>query len=91
MAIKRTQPIKPGSGKVTTMPIKPGIKKPLPIKTGKKPVRPGNKLNPLPTVGGNSKAIKDKKLKDLKSQIDKANKAGKGPKAIGGKRIKRGM
>jgi hypothetical protein len=91
MAIKRTQPIKPGSGKVTTMPIKPGIKKTQPIKTGKKPVRPGDKLNPLPTVGGNSKAAKEKKLQEIKRQMDQAKKTGKGPKAIGGKRIKRGM
>ena len=47
-------------------------------KTGK-PTRSGDKLNPLPTVGGNSKAIKDKKLKYLQLQIDKANKA-KAPK-----------
>ena len=55
-------------------PVKPGtgIKKPLPVKTGKKPVRPGDKLNPLPTVG--NKTNKDKKLKDLKFQIDMANK-----------------
>ena len=54
------------------------IKKTQPIKTGK-PVRPGDKLNPLPTVGGNSKAIKDKRLKTLQLNIDKANKA-KAPK-----------
>jgi len=59
---------------------KPGkpivIAKPKPKVPGK-PTRPGDKLNPLPTVG--NKANKDKKLKDLKLQIDKANKA-KAPK-----------
>jgi hypothetical protein len=79
MAMKRTQPIKPGNGKVTTMPVKPG-------KPGK-PVRPGDKLNPLPTVGGKSR---DKKLKDLKLQIDKANKA-KSPKPKKTPMPKRGM
>jgi hypothetical protein len=56
-----------------------GIKKPLPVKPGKKPVRPGDKLNPLPTVG--NKASKDKKLKTLQLNIDKANKA-KAPKMM---------
>ncbi len=57
---------KSGKPKVTVKPIKTG-----------KPTRPGDKLNPLPTVG--NKANKDKKLKDLKLNIDKYNKA-KAPK-----------
>lgn len=75
--MKTPKPSKPVVGKIyKTLPVKPGtgVKKPLPVKPGK-PGRPGDKLNPLPTVGGNSKAIKDKKLKDLQLQIDKAKKA----------------
>ena len=55
-----------------------------------KPTRPGDKLNPLPTVGGNSKAAKEKKLKDLKLQIDKYNKA-KSPKMKTTSKSKKGM
>ena len=58
-----------------------------PIKTGK-PTRPGDKLNPLPTVG--NKANKNKKLENLKLNIDKYNKA-KSPKMKTMSKSKKGM
>jgi hypothetical protein len=52
-------------------PVKPGtgIKKTQPIKTGKKPVRPGDKLNPLPTVGNKAKSPKMKTMSKSKKSM----------------------